>query len=37
VTVDAVALKPGLAQGSWVAFAPAGHQATVLGALVNPW
>ena len=36
-TPDAVALKPDSAPGSWIAFARAGHQPTVMGDLVNPW
>ena len=35
--LDVAALKPGPAQGSWIAFAPARHRPTAVGALVNPW
>ncbi len=34
VTLDGVALKPGFALGGWLAFAPAGDQAMVMGDLV---
>jgi hypothetical protein len=34
VTLDGVALKPTFALGSWVAFAPMGHEAMVMGDLV---
>ena len=34
VTLDGVALKPGFALGSWVAFAPEGDTAMVMGDLV---
>src|SRR5579883_907845 len=34
VTLDGVALKPGFAFGSWLAFAPMGDQAMVMGDLV---
>jgi biotin operon repressor len=34
VTLDGVALKPGFALGSWLAFEPAGDQAMVMGDLV---
>ena len=34
VTLDGVALKPTFALGSWVAFAPMGHDAMVMGDLV---
>jgi Domain of Unknown Function (DUF1259) len=34
VTLDGVALKPGFALGSWVAFEPMGHEAMVMGDLV---
>ena len=34
VTLDGVAIKPGFALGSWLAFAPAGDQAMVMGDLV---
>jgi biotin operon repressor len=34
VTLDGVALKPGFALGSWLAFAPMGDQAMVMGDLV---
>ena len=34
VTLDGVTLKPGFALGGWLAFAPAGNQAMVMGDLV---
>jgi biotin operon repressor len=34
VTLDGVAIKPGFALGGWLAFAPAGDQAMVMGDLV---
>src|SRR5438477_7758302 len=34
VTLDGLALKPGFALGSWVAFEPMGHEAMVMGDLV---
>jgi biotin operon repressor len=34
VTLDGIALKPGFALGSWLAFAPMGEQAMVMGDLV---
>jgi len=35
VTLDGVAIKPALALGGWVAFAPMGGEATVMGDLVT--
>src|SRR5579883_584735 len=34
VTLDGVALKPGFALGSWLAFEPVGNEAMVMGDLV---
>src|SRR5215469_13111063 len=34
VTLDGVAIKPGLALGGWLAFAPMGNEAMVMGDLV---